>query len=380
MDSARKLEIARSRALMDFPFFGHLLLSMEIVRKDEIPTFATDGRSIFYNDDFLNTLSMDDIQFVLLHEVMHPAFFHVTRRGHRDPTLWNIAGDYVINYQLVDEGMKPPEDVLYDKKYDFNWNTDAVYNDILEGNNPNISIQSLDDMPCTGHFTDMDGEGEGKKQEMENEWKQKILSAANSCTQRGSVPGAFKEIIDEIRNPKVSWADELAELAREPMRDEHSWKRPQRKFIADELYLPSIQKIDGLRKIIFAVDTSGSMNTDILIQAWSEIVSVAQDCDVDEIIIMDVDTEVQNIHRFQALDIPEALNVVGRGGTAFEPAFDWVVENDESPCVLIYLTDLYGSFPSYEPDYPVIWVNYGDEETSLSVPFGDVINVENSGE
>jgi len=95
---------------------------------------------------------------------------------------------------------------------------------------------------------------------------------------------------------------------------------------------------------------------------------------------MDVDTEVQNIHRFQALDIPEALNVVGRGGTAFEPAFDWVVENDESPCVLIYLTDLYGSFPSYEPDYPVIWVNYGDEETSLSVPFGDVINVENSGE
>jgi len=373
MDTDRKLQIARSRSLMDYPFFGHLLLGMEIKRRDDIQTFATDGKFIYYNEEFLSTLGQDDLQFVLMHEVMHPAFFHLTRRGDRDPTLWNIAGDYVINYQLIKQGMRPPADVLYDEKYDESWSTDNVYNDLI--NNGNSKIKVLSEMPSTGFF--MDGaESQSGKDEMENQWKTKIIAAANSCKQRGDVPGHFKELINEIRNPKVDWRDQLYHLATEPMRDEHTWKRPLRKFVADNIYLPSLQKIDGIRKIVFAVDTSGSMDTEILTQAWSEIVSVAKDCEVDELIILDVDTDVHNVHRFGSADIPDALEVMGRGGTAFEPAFDWVVENDEDPAVLIYLTDMYGSFPHYEPDYPVIWVNYGGKGAGIDCPFGEVINIE----
>jgi len=334
MDIERKLQIARAQCLMDFPFFGHLLLSMPIKEDNSIPTFAVDGRFIYYNSEFIQTLSMDDLKFILMHETMHPAFFHLTRKGTRDHTIWNMGGDYVINRLLVDNNMKPPADVLLDEKYDKTWNTEMVYDDQIK-NAKQITIQCLADMPSTGHF---------------------------------------KELINQIRNPKVDWRDKLYTLATEPMRDEHSWRRPNRRFIGKDLYLPSITKIDGLRKIIFAVDTSGSMNTDLLIDAWSEIVSVVEDCDVDELIIMDVDTHVNHIRRFSKDDLPDALEVVGRGGTAFEPAFDWVIENDEDPAVLIYFTDLYGSFPQYEPDHPVIWVNYGMKDTLC--PFGEVIDIE----
>ena len=374
MDIERKLQIARAQCLMDFPFFGHLLLSMPIKENNSISTFAVDGKFIYYNGEFIQTLGMDDLKFVLMHETMHPAFFHLTRRGTRDHTIWNMAGDYVINRLLVDEGMKPPADVLLDEKYDKTWNTDMVYDDLIK-NAKRIKIKGLGDMPCTGHFEDGEGQSEGEKSETENKWKTKIIAASNACSKnRGTIPGHFKELINEIRNPKVDWRDKLYALATEPMRDEHSWRRPNRRFIGKDLYLPSITKIDGLRKIIFAVDTSGSMNTDLLIEAWSEIVSVVEDCDVDELIIMDVDTDVNHIRRFSKDDLPDALEVVGRGGTAFEPTFDWVIENDEDPAVLIYFTDLYGSFPQYEPDYPVIWVNYGAKDTLC--PFGEVITIE----
>jgi len=375
MDTDRKLQVARSQVLMDFPFFGHLLLSMSLKKNNDLPTFGTDGVCIYYNEDFLHTLNIDALKFVLAHEAMHPAFFHLTRRMNRDPVLWNIAGDYIINYILVKAGMKPPEDVLFNKKYDGAWNTDMVYEDIKKGAKK-ISIGTLGDMPCTGHFTDGTDGSDAANSEMENKWKTKIISAANSCQQRGTIPGHFKELIDEIRNPKVDWTDRLYALATEPMRDDHSWRRPARKFIGQGLYLPSCIKIDGLRKIIFAVDTSGSMDTELLVQAWSEIVSVVQDCDVDELIILDVDAGINNVRRFSKDDLPNSLEVMGRGGTAFEPTFDWVVENDEDPAVLIYFTDMYGSFPKYEPDYPVIWVNYGGKGGGMDCPFGEVIDIE----
>ena len=375
MDTDRKLQVARSQTLMDFPFFGHILLSMELRKKDDIETFATDGACIYYNEDFLHTLNIDNLKFVLAHETMHPALFHLTRRMNRDPILWNIAGDYIINYILVKAGMKPPEDVLFDKKYDEAWNTDMVYEDIKKGIKK-ISIGTLGEMPCTGYFTDGTDGSDAANSEMENKWKTKIISAANSCQQRGTIPGHFKELINEIRNPKVDWRDKLYAHATEPMRSEHSWRRPARKFIGQDLYLPSCVKVDGLRKIIKVVDSSASMITDYLIQSWSETVCIVNDFDVDEVIILDVDTQVNSVRRFSKDDMPATLEISGRGGTAFEPAFDWVIENDEDPTVLIYFTDMYGSFPKYEPDYPVIWVNYGGKGGGMDCPFGEVIDIE----
>ncbi len=372
MDINRKIEVAKGRAVMDQPFFAHLMLGMDIKERNDIPTFATDGRCIYYNKEFADSITVDEIEFVLLHEVMHPAFFHLTRMGDRDPTIWNIAGDYVINHQLISAGLKGPKDILVSDEYDHSWSTDRVYEDLIQ-NTSSFSV----DLPdiSTGEFESVDSVS-GDNQTLESEWKVKIISAANSCKQRGEIPASFQDIIDEIRKPKVDWRSQLYSLATEPMVAEQTWAHPNRRFVSEDLYLPSLRNKNGIRKIVFVVDTSGSMDKEILSQAWSEVVSVAKDCDVGELIVLDVDAQVQAVRRFDASDIPNLIEVKGRGGTAFEPAFDWVIENDEDPAVLIYLTDMYGSFPQYEPDYPVIWVNYGGKDAEHHAPFGEVINVD----
>ena len=199
MQLERKLQTARSHALLDHPFFGTLLCPMEMKVNNDIETFATNGVSIYYNEEYAESLTTELTMGVLLHEVMHPAFFHVTRRGTRNPTIWNMACDYAINPLLIKYGIKLPEGALIDKKYD-DWSADAIYNDLLSTVKEGDMPSSLGDVGGTGYFED--GEmTSSQKQEVENEWKQRLVGAAESCKLRGTVPGEFASLIEKLLEP-----------------------------------------------------------------------------------------------------------------------------------------------------------------------------------
>ncbi|SVD77611.1 uncharacterized protein METZ01_LOCUS430465, partial [marine metagenome] len=78
-------------------FFGALMLFAKIILSKEIATAATDGRTIFINDKFLSALKSSEQNALLLHEVLHMALLHCIRIGSRDPMIWNIAADIVVN-------------------------------------------------------------------------------------------------------------------------------------------------------------------------------------------------------------------------------------------------------------------------------------------
>src|ERR1700690_2768883 len=95
-----KIIQARTNLLVSQGFFGFLAMQLRLVENYDIPTAAVDGRSMFYNPDFIHQLTEREIEFVVAHEVMHCCFQHFSRRGSRDPRAWNIAGDFVINLDL----------------------------------------------------------------------------------------------------------------------------------------------------------------------------------------------------------------------------------------------------------------------------------------
>jgi predicted metal-dependent peptidase len=84
------------------------------------------------------------------------------------------------------------------------------------------------------------------------------------------------------------------------------------------------------------------------------------------------------VQRYTADDLPIVIDSRGGGGTSFEPAFEWVEEQDENPTLFVYLTDMFGSFPEYAPDYPVIWVAYDSnpEYYKDKCGFGEIIEVD----
>ena len=120
---------ARTLLLLGHAFFGSLIFRLKPVQA-RVSTMATDGKSLFFNPRYLDEIAPEELVGALAHEVLHPALGHHTRRGNRDPKLWNMACDYVINPIVIDAGLKLPQGVLIDNRFR-DMSAEQVYN-ILE--------------------------------------------------------------------------------------------------------------------------------------------------------------------------------------------------------------------------------------------------------
>ena len=125
--------------------------------------------------------------------------------------------------------------------------------------------------------------------------------------------------------------------------------------------------------MVVGVDSSGSIGQAGLDAAAAEVSAICQDLRA-EVWAVYCDAAVQGVDHFMPEDLPFKLNPKGGGGTDFRPVFDWVEAEGVRPSCLIYFTDLCGTFPDAAPDYPVLWVVFG--EVVLDVPFGEVVEVQ----
>ena len=91
----------KRRLLVKYPFFGNITANVTYKESKKIPTAATDGKIILYNQEFLDSLDSKEQLFTIAHEVCHIAFDHINRGKGKIPLYWNIATDAVINQLLI---------------------------------------------------------------------------------------------------------------------------------------------------------------------------------------------------------------------------------------------------------------------------------------
>src|SRR3954453_19823634 len=111
------IQKARTALVLDHPFFGSLLFRLRGKESRSVKTMATDCITLYYNPEFVETLTAATLAGALAHEVMHPALHHHVRRSGRDPKGWNVACDFAINPLLVDAGLSLPDGVLLDNRF-----------------------------------------------------------------------------------------------------------------------------------------------------------------------------------------------------------------------------------------------------------------------
>jgi hypothetical protein len=111
-------------------FFAQLLSKLNIygVSDPRYQTMCTNGFNIQYHPDFVLGQSDPAIRFVLCHEILHCVGDHMSRRGSRDPLLWNYACDYainpILNVEIVGGAFEWPANLdgsrmgLYEEKYE----------------------------------------------------------------------------------------------------------------------------------------------------------------------------------------------------------------------------------------------------------------------
>ena len=110
---------ARARLVVHAPFYGSMALGLRWQEDATLPTMATDGRAIFYNRAWCDKIGSDKCMGVIAHEVLHVVNKHHLRRRERDPKLWNIAADLVINTILQGAGYPLPEGGVFDTQGEF---------------------------------------------------------------------------------------------------------------------------------------------------------------------------------------------------------------------------------------------------------------------
>jgi len=374
-----KITISKKKMLLDHVFFANdLYKGKGLLPNNSIGTFCTDGEAIMYNPAFTESHEIYENIFALCHEIMHIRMNHMCWIKGKDFKIGNMALDYVVNMTLKDFGMKVPPWVLCDEKYR-NCTKDQVYEMLMKkkedepeqgqdkGNGkPGQQGQSgqpeQDEKWNIGEVKEYTGNKSEK--ELEHEMKQRTIEGVRQLKSRGEIPGAFKDYLSDILNePPMPWEEIFLDKLRSRMEGELTWETLDRRYIAHDIYLPGEKGEYG--KAIAVLDTSGSITKQIVSQSVAQLRHVTNQVSL-KMTLVQCDSEIQEIEDDW---IPSTdLVIKGMGGTDFRPVFNAIDDGTLTGDIVIFFTDLYGTFPEDEPAIPVFWIDY--DGTHDDPPFG----------
>lgn len=364
MPAEEKFTRARSLLAIDAPFFSALMCAGEL-REEEAnvcPTMATDGLNILWSRDFVDRMTVDELVFVLAHEVLHIAMDHVSRLNDRNHRKWNVATDYIINHLLKTEGLgSMPEGGLLDADlfHKSDGSADKLYG--LLPDDPVRLSDPLDELMPPPKDPAEAAAQRGKV-------KVAVASAAQAARMCGKLPASIKRLVEEILEPVVDWRRELRDFVASKSNDERSYARPSRRHAWSDVILPGS---DGERigPIVVAVDCSGSIAPKELAEFAAEIKAIHTDFKPETLTVMYFDTVVSHVDTFDP-DDECTIEAHGGGGTAFSPIFSTISKLALEPVGIIVLTDLYCNDFGPPPEAPVLWVCNTNQ---TEVPWGRVV-------
>lgn len=390
--AAGKLAAARTKLILDRPFLGALVLRLPLVAAGAwCRTTGTDAKKLYYNPQWIASLTSAEVQFALAHEALHCALGHFARRGHRVQRIWDLACDLAINPLLIDEGLKPPlgSQVL------------TLYRGMAAEEIYPCLDDSLDQETLDDHAWDDDEGGEGgqggdggagqgsaatpkvgagdtangphaappplsarEKEQLQQQWQRHLAAAAQRARESGKLSGILARLADSALAPQVSWRAALAHYLSQAARDDYTWLRPSRR--EGEVIWPSLRSHAG--NIYVALDTSGSIADADLAGFIGELNALKGTLPV-RITLLACDAALAPdapwvCEPWQELRLPRSFE--GGGDTAFGPVFDWIEREGGLPDALVYFTDAEGHFPGLAPNYPVLWLVKG----KAPVPWG----------
>jgi predicted metal-dependent peptidase len=363
------------RLRMKSPFFATLAMFAKFSPTQEIFTAATDGKDIFYNEDFIRSLPTKQIDGLLLHEVLHAALLHIPRRGTREPELWNIAADIVINGMIAQESnFELPAGGLRDSALE-NFTVEEVY-EILQ-KRPRFQFTDLDllnqapsDVPGGSTTVVLSASA---KAELESHWRNALQQARviAQSSKAGKIPLGIQRELDRLTSPQLDWRSYLWRYLTQTPNDFRDFDR---RFIGQGLYIETLSGESV--KVYVAIDTSGSIDNQILRIFLSEVRGILDayphlKCD-----LYYADAAAYGPYQLEPdskFPPPE-----GGGGTSFVPFFQAIKadQQEQLSSLCIYLTDGYGDFPAPAPAAPTLWVVIAGGLESAEFPFGEVVRID----
>jgi len=420
---------AKMNLVLSHPFFAKDALRFPYIEDKKVGTMSINGKVIRYNPDFVNSLTVRRCAGLLAHEILHYLLLHHVRGIGKDSDYWNKACDYVVNSILRKEDFELPEGYLYEPQFE-GMDADQVYKIIHkepQQNNEQSQQNSRPENGNSGDSNDNDSDNsdnsddqdqnqndneqnnsgdddkngddeqnnsdnsngdseeeeeqdnsapqnwgkvkmvdEDEASEAEAEAKEAAAEAMTIGKQAGDLPGFVEQMVKDLLEPKKNWRELLQKFMAEIAHNDYSWSKPSRRYLPMGLYLPSLESLE-IGKVVFAIDTSISIDTEKLDQFVAEVKEAMKIFNF-PVTVIHCDYKVQKV---EELEDDMDIVPVGRGGTRFSPVFEYVNENLQETKALIYFTDGECWETLEEPEYETLWVISGTRK--FNEQFGEVV-------
>jgi len=344
MRKDEELALAGKELMLEHPFYGMFLIGLNKEWNESIPTAGVSKHNINYklviNTEFWASLSSDHKKGLLWHELLHIVFDHLNLRDEfADKRLFNIAADCELN-QYITPSYLPDGAILPSTfpnlQLERKAGTNYYYNMLLDNqDDPDVQNMMGDAGDMHGTWEEFDNLSESEKKLLKSQAEYQLKEAAEECLKsRGQLPGEIAHIykrITEVTPSKFNWRAYLRRFAGNSYIVETKLSRKKlNKRYPDA---PGM-KFKPKKHILVAIDTSGSVSNDELIEFFNEIRHIHKTGT--EITVLQCDTQINSIEKY---DPKKDVRVQGRGGTEFDPVIDYYNKNSKRFTCLVYLTD-----------------------------------------
>lgn len=390
---SKKLMLSRMRILCDNGFYGLLIMHLKFTLDDSGESAWTDGVRIGINPNFLENLSDNELDYVLLHQILHIVLKHGKRTLNDEnfnKQRYDMASDIIVNSIILQSnnfnestislknygGIQPHQAPNGKEGYEFSVEelyklltciTNRKSNDLDNSEKNNINL-NWDDHSKLNDSSDEAGE------ELEKEWDQRLINATRTMEFResirgvGNIPAFAQRVLKDLQKPQTDWRTILNEFVQEEIND-YSFSPPDRRFDDSPFFLPDFnEKEDTIKNVLFMIDTSGSMSDEMITAAFSEIVGAIEQFGGKLAGWLGFfDAAVIEPIPFEGIDEFKVIRPYGGGGTSFDIIFEHVNKKmqENPPASIIILTDGYAPFPKeyVTNNIPVLWIINNEEVT-----------------
>lgn len=398
MSEERRLQKAKISLMRNerFALFSGILMIGRTSIDDNVPTACTNGRDERYGRVFVKKLKDPELAFVVMHEGMHKCYRHLStwrKLYDENPILANAACDYVINLQLRD--LDPEERVIAMPKYR-EGEKQGQFMGLVDEKYRGMNAKQVFDLLKQEHGGGGGGGGDGFDEhdwegakELSEEDKKKLERDIDQAVRQGLMAhqkiagkgtGGLSRDMQDLLEPKIDWREVLREFVKSTCRarDTSSWRRPNRRYLSTDVYMPSMIG-ERVGHLVIGVDTSGSIGNDELRDFLSEVKGIAEEVNPEKVDLLYWGHSVEGHEEYSEADVPNIVSStkpIGGGGTAPSCVSQYIKEKKLEPECIIILTDGYvGNDWGSEWNAPLLWVITGGNR--VTAEHGKTIHVEN---
>ena len=353
--------------------------------KDDVPTACTDGRNTFYGREYMAKLASSKRKGVILHENLHKAFRHTTVWRHlfkENPTMANMACDYVINLMIMDGDnnfVSLPDGALLDHKYK-GLDAGTVYRMIKEEAKggtvhvKRVGDQEGKDVPVVEVSNGLDEHDWESAEGMTNEEKEALAKDVDQALRQGAILAGKMSAnvpreIGELLQAKVDWREAMREFVTSFCmdKDESTWRRPSRRWIGQDVYMPSMIG-ESVGRIVIGIDMSGSIGEEEVGQFLGEVQNICERVKPEGIDLLYWDTRVCQHEKYEQDQLDNLISSTkprGGGGTDPQCIVDYMGKKKIKAECAVILTDGYVCSWGEGWSCPTLWGITTDQTSQI---------------